>query len=198
MIRLAGCLRDKPSSKDWKIEEVQGAVPLPDFVDLSGYDSPIENQQNTGSCVANAVVAAYEHLWRRLNGARQYRDLSRLFAYYNARLRSGNPTTDTGTTIRSCLDACRVQGICLESTMPYDSAKWYERPSDAAYAEAKAHRITAFYLCTEFDHLRKSLAEGFPVVLSFEVFPSFNQLSLMAGCRCLVPARNQAVVTPWR
>ena len=59
------------------------SVPSPPAMDLRPYCSPIENQLDVGSCVAQAVVSAIEYL-RNRKGLPSV-ELSRLFVYYNAR-----------------------------------------------------------------------------------------------------------------
>ena len=60
---------------------------LPPKVDLRPYMTIVEDQQQIGSCVANAVVGAYEYLAKRYHGDESL-DVSRLFVYYNARWRA--------------------------------------------------------------------------------------------------------------
>src|SRR5262245_57119443 len=57
---------------------------LPPKVDLRSHMTPVEDQQDTNSCAANATAGAYEYLVKRHLGEGAY-DVSRLFIYYNAR-----------------------------------------------------------------------------------------------------------------
>ena len=73
---------------------------LPSKIDVSGNDSPIENQFDLGSCVNNSLVGAMEHLYRR-SGMPTHVDLSRLFVYYEARRLEGSIQVDAGIMIRT-------------------------------------------------------------------------------------------------
>ena len=68
-----------PMSK--KLGLGKGAAPKgpPPAVDLRAWCSPIENQQNLGSCSAHAAVGIVEYFERRAFG--KYLDGSRLFVY---------------------------------------------------------------------------------------------------------------------
>lgn len=61
---------------------------LPPKVDLRPLMTPVENQEQTNSCAANATAGAYEYLMKRHLGEDSY-DVSRLFIYYNARADEG-------------------------------------------------------------------------------------------------------------
>ena len=102
----------------------------------------IFNQENLGSCVANAGAQAIRAALVRA-GLSSPEALSRLFAYYYARAISpGDTTADTGTQIRCFFDVVRKLGYCPESVWPYDVEKFATMPSDealrAAYDQATA------------------------------------------------------------
>ena len=90
--------REAPEgTKDFEPGRLDDAS-LPAKVDLRAYMTPIENQGNLNSCVANAVAGAYEYLAKRHLGDDSY-DVSRLYVYYNARRRSGAENEDEGSLI---------------------------------------------------------------------------------------------------
>jgi hypothetical protein len=80
--------------------------------DLRHFCSPVENQLNSNSCAANATVAALELLQNKKHG--NYKDLSRLFVYYNARHLNGDDDKDGGTYIRNCMEGLRKLGFSFE------------------------------------------------------------------------------------
>lgn len=185
-----GCLNDKPDERDHlfstKAEEVSGKTEgsakvqyldletkIPDKIDWRKFASKPENQYHLGSCTANAVIGAYELLWKRRKKG-SYQDLSKLFAYYNARSQE-NKRADNGATIRDALKAASYFGVCLESTVPYDTSKWWMEPPKAAYDEAMSHKVTRYIRCNSPKEVKISLAQGFPVVAGFKIFESFNQ-----------------------
>ncbi|CAF5179097.1 unnamed protein product, partial [Rotaria magnacalcarata] len=58
---------------------------LPPKVDLREEMTPVEDQSTIGSCVANSLAGTYEYLIKKATG--EHIDVSRLFIYYNARLK---------------------------------------------------------------------------------------------------------------
>lgn len=101
MIRVGGCKRDVRDDRDYRFCALTTKLPIvsdSDSVDLRQNCSNIENQINTGSCVAQSTVGALE-LLENISGL-EFVDLSRLFVYYNARLAIGEADRDEGTQIR--------------------------------------------------------------------------------------------------
>lgn len=77
---------------------------------------PIRNQENRGTCVAHAVVAALEY-WLYANGA--YQDMSEQFLYWNCKNNDGSPTLP-GTWIRIAAPLVQRDGVCPETVWPYN------------------------------------------------------------------------------
>jgi hypothetical protein len=93
--RLDGYLPDTPSPSDFRA--VPNLATLPREVDLRTHCSPVEDQGQIGSCVANAVVGALEY--QRVKDGHPTLELSRMFVYFNARRMSGEEQYDSGSTI---------------------------------------------------------------------------------------------------
>ncbi|CAF2755946.1 unnamed protein product [Rotaria sp. Silwood2] len=75
--------------------------------------TPVKDQGQTNSChiTANAI-AADDNV-----------DISRLFIYYNARVKSKPPDgiiKDNSSVIAHTIEELKESGICLESIWPYD------------------------------------------------------------------------------
>ena len=166
--RKLGWLHDKPDPRDLNFS-VQFRLPvkLPPSMDLRSGCSPVEDQGNLGSCVGNAIVGADEFL--EIKSGTPFKDLSRLFAYYNARRDKG---ADTGATIRDGIKALVKYGVCREDRWPYDVAQFAIEPPNKCYAEAYGHRITAYQRLTTLTDMKACLAGGFPFVFGFDVFKS--------------------------
>jgi C1A family cysteine protease len=98
------------------------------------------------------------------------KDLSRLYAYYNARLLGGTVLWDSGSTIRTVVKAGRKLGVCRESLWPYEIAQFDQHPSAACYKEGRKHQITAYQRLTTLDEIRACLVMGLPVVFGFAVY----------------------------
>ncbi|CAB9512084.1 peptidase C1A, papain [Seminavis robusta] len=64
--------------------------------------TPVEDQARAMSCVANAVVGGYEYIMKR-NGVEI--DFSRLFVYYNARVKAKEAEAAAAAKVDPCQDA---------------------------------------------------------------------------------------------
>jgi hypothetical protein len=106
-------------------------VEPPSRVDLRPYCSGIEDQSQSNSCCANAVVGAYEYLCKRdaMASNEVPGEVSRLFVYYVGRLRDKQlfqemtPLADEGMTLVGAIDAMAIKGACVQATWPFDLTK---------------------------------------------------------------------------
>ena len=79
-----GWLPDVPDQRDYMLSAVlRIPAKLPSKVDLRPFCSKVEDQEQLGSCTANALAGALEFLERKDKVA--FEDFSRLFIYYNER-----------------------------------------------------------------------------------------------------------------
>ena len=118
---------------------------------------------------------AYEYLTKKGNG--QNVDISRLFIYYNGRVKEGNSSiTDSGCTMTCGIEALEEFGTCLESIWPYDISQVNARPSAEAYQSAKGHTITqALQVNIDLSEMKSCLAQGFPFAFGLKLFSSFDK-----------------------
>ncbi len=163
-----------PSAKRYGAASSRGG-PLPPKVDLRPYMTPVEDQGELSSCVANAVAGAYEYLVKRHRGDDAY-DVSRLFVYYNARKRQGAEGEDDGSIIADAIEGLREDGACSEDTWPYDPDTVAEEPSGEAYEEASQFLVEDMQLvATTLEAWKGALADGYPIVFGLSLFDSFDQ-----------------------
>ena len=164
-----GWLPDIPDNRD----HLYGAVrkipkTLPAKVDLRPLCSPVEDQQDLGSCTANSLAGALEFLMRKDRVT--FADMSRLFIYYNERVIEHTVKTDAGAMIRDGIKTLAKQGACTEKNWPYDIARFAIKPTKACYTEALNYQILTYARLNTLDEMRACLAEGFPFVFGFSVF----------------------------
>ncbi|UJR34556.1 hypothetical protein I4U23_027332 [Adineta vaga] len=120
-----------------------GQSELPFKVDLRKGMTPVERQEFISSCVGNDFAGAYEYLLKRTWGKEI--DISRLFIYYDARVRDPNyngHVQDTGCSITCALEALKERGSCLETIWPYREDLKDTCPSDEAFENAADLQIT--------------------------------------------------------
>ena len=168
--------RASTPSADVRRFQVGGRVAsLPPRVDLRPLMTPIEDQRQTNSCVANAVAGAYEYLVKRHLGDEAY-DVSRLFIYYNARVEEGGEDEDEGTTIESAIAGLTEHGACSEETWPFDEERVNEEPDEEAYEEAAQFLIEdVAAVPTSLEAWKSCLAEGYPIVFGLLLYDSFDR-----------------------
>lgn len=144
---------------------------LPKRIDLRPQCSAVEDQGDLGSCTGNAIAGAIELLDVKNGGG--FTDISRLFIYYNERVYLNEVDQDNGAYIRDGIKSIHKIGAASEAIWPYDIAKFAEKPSPAAYADANNRRFNGYYRVLTLSGVCNALASGFPVVFGFTVYSSF-------------------------
>jgi len=150
---------------------------LPSDVDLREHCSPIEHQENLGSCTANAGVGLVEYFEKRAFG--KHIDASRLFLYKTTR-NLMKMTGDTGAYLRQTMAAMTLFGIPPSEYWPYDIESFDEEPPAFCYAFAQNYQALQYYRLDPpgtdpdalLDRIRTYLAGGLPSMFGFTVFSS--------------------------
>lgn len=170
-------MRTAPSGVDLRDHAYKPAkAQLAKSVDLRKWASPVDDQYQLGGCVGNAIANAYELEVNRLY-PNKFTELSRLFIYYNARASMGESQYDVGTTIRAGLQAVKKFGVCAESIWPYNIEMFDDRPSVAAYEDAKNRKIESYKRVLMQTDIMDALANQKPVVIALMVFSEFMELN---------------------
>jgi len=175
-VRSYGWIPDRPDHRDFLYSAIAPKVKLPPKVDLRAEDSPVENQGHLGSCTANALAGHLQFL-ERITG-QAYKDLSRLFIYYIERAMEGTISFDSGAMIRDGIKGLAKNGVCAESSWPYDITKFTRKPTPACFKEGLKRRITSYHRLQTINEMLNCLAEGFPFVFGFTVYESFETLKV--------------------
>lgn len=155
-------------------------------VDLRKWCSPVENQQNIGSCTAHAVAGILEYYENKAFG--KFIDASRLFLYKVTRNLLHN-TGDTGAFLKTTLGALIMFGMPPEEYWPYDTNRFDEEPDAFCYAYANNYRCISYFRhdpanVSQEDVLmsvKKYLSNGIPSVFGFTVYQSIRQAN-KDGC----------------
>src|SRR5579863_8609626 len=142
-VQSYGWIPDRPDHRDYLYSSIAAKVKLPAKVDLRTEDSPIENQGQLGSCTANALAGNIQFL-EEISG-QVYKDVSRLFIYYNERAAEGTVRFDSGAMIRDGIKVLAKYGVCAESSWPYDISQFTHKPTAACYKAGLKHRITSYH-----------------------------------------------------
>lgn len=163
--------RDIKDTRDHQFAPRLGAASLPTKVDLRPNCSPVEDQGDIGSCTGNAIASVIEYLYRK---AKRTVDVSRLFIYYEERLLEGTIGYDSGAYIRDGIKVVNKKGAPLESYWPYVERKFTYKPTQTAYTDALKRKAIAYQRVADFNGVKSAVAQGYPVVIGFDVYASFE------------------------
>lgn len=166
-----------PSQHDLKfVAHPATLAALPPLVDLRPHCPAVYDQGQLGSCTANAIAGAieYDQIKQGITEATP----SRLFIYWNERYMEGgipNTRQDSGAIIKDGVKSVNKQGACAESLLPYDINKFTKKPSAACYKAALSHKISSYLsVAQDLNQIKACLAAGFPVIIGFTVYESFE------------------------
>lgn len=172
----------KPSRydpRDYIYKSQQGD--LRDEVDLTQWDTRAEAQGAVGSCVGAAIVGAYESILKRTysikNTPEKFVDLSKLYAYYHARLLDGVENEDSGATIKNGLRAVQKFGICPESLWPYNEDLWAVQPNLECYVQGWPYKKIVYQTLYSIGDMLSVLNSENHVIIGINVFDNFRNLN---------------------
>lgn len=167
-----GCLRKTEDPRDYLARVT--APYTGEFVDLSPlFPEKPYDQFDLGACVAHGTAAAVDFA-RAKAGLAPLKCPSRLFIYYQGRVRAGYPIDeDTGLQIRDGFTVIAKDGVPAESDWSYNVKRFAERPPDKAYADAELDQAIVYGAVKSSD-IDATIASGYPVVFGFDVYESFE------------------------
>ncbi len=159
---------------------------LPKSVSLVNWFPPVEDQEDLGSCTANAGVGLVEYFERRAFG--KHIEASRLFLYKATR-NLMKEKGDTGAFLRTTMGALVLFGVPPEEYWPYKIANFDKEPTAFCYAFAQNYQSMSYYRLdppgTAADELlkriKKNLAAGLPSMFGFTVYSSIVQANVNDG-----------------
>ena len=193
-VRGYGWLPDLPDHRDLRYAAPAAVrAALPPRVDLRPGCPPVYDQGELGSCTAQAIAGAVE-FDRLREGIRDFTP-SRLFIYYGERVVEGTVDVDGGAMPRDGIKVVASDGAPPEADWPYDVERFAERPPDRAFRDGRAHRVARYErLPRDLDHMKGCLADGFPFILGFAVFESFEGPEVRRTGRVMMPRQGERVI----
>lgn len=192
MSRKYGWIKDAEDSRDFLFEKIQTPIILPEKVDLRKKCSPVEDQENLGSCTANALAGILEFL--EIKDGMKLIDLSRLFIYYNERVIEGTVDFDSGAQLRDGIKVLAKLGVCPEKEWQYDISKFKIKPNQKSFADALQHKIVSYYRIQTLDEMKNCIANGHPFVFGFIVFESFESEEVAATGVVNMPQNGEQIL----
>jgi C1A family cysteine protease len=178
-----GWIRQLPDQRDRVYYPGSGLNIIPALVDLRPQMPPIYYQGGLGSCTANAIGAAVEYVRRKQADPDPYTP-ARLFIYYNERLLEGTVKQDSGAYIRDGFKAISRWGTVDETLWPYSDNKviagralppFMKKPPSSVYKAARKDLAISYEgVPQNRTMIMIALTQGFPVVVGFSVYDSFE------------------------
>lgn len=190
-----GWVRDDPDDRDHPfVAPPEILRNLPRRVDLRPYFPPVYNQLQINSCTANAIAAALEFDEIR-QGTKRPHTPSRLFIYYNERAMEGTVGKDEGATIRDGIKVISKKGDCPEELWPYYRRNLNVRPPRECYLRARHYKAVEYQRMGHgLEELKSCLGSGYPFVLGFKVFASFQKEAVKKTGHLGMPKRREKFV----
>jgi C1A family cysteine protease len=171
-VKTFGWVRDSPDHRDFRYEPRRPAR-LPPASDLRSICPPVRSQGILNSCTAHAVAAAVQcDLTKQ---ALPEFAPSRLFIYYNARVREHTVRSNTGVPTRDAIKGVAHLGVCPERLWRYDPRRFADRPSRSCFRGAGRCRITSYHrLDRRLTSMKTCLHEGYPFAAGLVCFSGFT------------------------
>jgi C1A family cysteine protease len=194
-INRYGWVPDLPDHRDFSYAAPRGILrKLPARVDLVKACPPVYDQGQLGSCTANAIGAAFEFGLRKQAPAGDFVP-SRLFIYYNERVLENTVPMDNGASIRDGMKSVHHQGVCPEREWPYEIGKFADKPAEPCYAHALEHQVLSYHRVPRtLNQMKGCLADGYPFVLGFTVYESFESETVAKTGKMNLPQKDEAVL----
>lgn len=194
-IKRYGWCPDKPDIRDLHAKPPIAGITFPETTDLRVGFPHCYDQEQLGSCTANAIAAVLEFDMRKQHEQRVSTP-SRLFIYYNERAMEGTINSDAGAEIRDGIKSVNSLGAPAEKYWPYDIDKFAEKPSDEAYQHALLHQTVKYERLdhTNIDNLKACLVQGYPFVFGFSVYEYFESQEMATTGILKMPGSSERIV----
>ena len=190
-----GWVRDLPDQRDHLYAApAEILLKLPTSVDLRPQCPDVYDQEQLGSCTANAIAAALEFDQMKEKQPNIFMP-SRLFIYYNERVIEGTVSEDAGAQVRDGIKSVAKQGDCPESLWPYDITKFAVKPPPQCYQQALKFKAVNYQRVPQVSNQMKGcLASGYPFVFGFAVYESFESQQVAQTGHAPMPAPTEASI----
>ena len=116
---------------------------------------------------------------------------SRLDAYFNGRVIEGDVDQDAGAQIRDVVSGIANTGLCEESVWPYDITTFATPPD---LSTAVMSKVASYFRVCQLSDLKNSLAQGFPVIIGFTVYESFESPAVASSGIVPYPADDEEML----
>jgi C1A family cysteine protease len=195
VIARYGWIPDLPDHRDHLYAApIAAPAKLPPVVDLRSKCPKVYNQGQLGSCTGNSIAGAIEFDLKKQK-AKTFTP-SRLFIYYNERVIEHTVKSDSGAQIRDGIKAVNKLGAPPETMWPYSDKSpgpFEQRPTSAAFKEAAKHQVVSYQrVSRSLAQMKGCLASGYPFVLGFSVYESFESSAVARTGDAPMPSAGES------
>lgn len=195
--RSYGWKKDKVDNRDFIYRPTATPV-LPAKTDLINHMPSVFDQLQLGSCVSNAVSCAvhFEMAKQGKVNLTSTNNPSRLFIYYNGRVIEGTVSQDDGLEVRDGVKSVATNGACPETEWNYvdNGSKFKIKPTAKCYTDAVKDVIKTYSTLTSQTARKTALVNGFPFVIGFTVYESFESAAVAANGMVPMPSPGEQVL----
>jgi C1A family cysteine protease len=182
-----------PDVRDYKLRFYGAEYDAKVDLRTSGFLPEVWDQGQLGSCVSHGTDAAYAYDLAK-QGIQSNWSGSRLFIYYNGRDIEGTVNEDSGLTIRDGIKSLNQYGTPPESDWAYDISRFTEKPPQQAYDDGKLREAVKYAAVGQnAAEMKACLTAGYPIVIGFTVYSSFESGEVARTGDVPMPALNEGI-----
>ena len=188
---------DVPDIRDHAWQPTMELSRLPAKIDLTtraNWPEPY-NQGSLGACTAHAISRAMSYEQMKLDATVENHNVvpvSRLFIYYNERLKEGTVKIDNGAQIRTGVKSVVKEGACPETDWPYVQKRFTQKPPAKCYKTAAKHKMPAYErVHVRLEDIKAALAEDHPIMFGIMVYDSFSSDRVAKSGNVPMPKKNE-------
>lgn len=182
----------RPDANDREFLPTQGRLDVAQTeftLDVSNI--PVLNQAQQGSCTGHGGAGIV--MFDQQAQGEQVVIPSRAMIYFDARIPEGTTDQDSGATIRDMVAGLAKYGSVPDTEFPYDDQVCDRKPSVKIYEDGKKQEALV-YESVSYPHLNQTIASGFPIVMGFTVYESFESDEVAKTGIVPVPEKGEQVL----
>ena len=184
-VKKNAVVKSTPDARDHRLKLLNYKSKIPTSVNLRSHLPYVYDQGSIGSCTANSTGSMYS--WVVHSQTSGLFIPSRLFLYYNTRALQGTISYDSGASLRATMASLRNNGVCAETTWPYEYAKLFETPTSNCYREGAERQALSYAAVPTSLVAMKNVLRTRPFVLGILVYSSFFHPSVSKTGQVPVP-----------
>lgn len=191
---------DVPDIRDHAWQPTMDISQLPPKIDLTARANWPEpyNQGSLGACTAHAIARAMGYEQMKQDATVDNIDVqpvSRLFIYYNERVKEGTVSIDNGAQIRTGVKSVVKQGACHEEHWPYVQKRFRDKPPRHCYTKAEQNKMPAYQrVKVTMEDIKAALAEDHPIMFGVMLYEAFDSERVARTGNVPMPKKGEAAL----